>query len=82
MLNFLFLYTHEVYWKTILTLYLQIEFKDEEGTGLGPTLEFYALVAAELQKKTLGIWLCDDDYPDDQSRPVLCIRKSDDSAID
>ena len=49
---------------------LQIEFKDEEGTGLGPTLEFYALVAAELQKKSLGIWLCDDNYPDDQSRPV------------
>ena len=49
---------------------MQIEFKDEEGTGLGPTLEFYALVAAELQKKSLGIWLCDDEYPDDQSRPV------------
>ena len=54
----------------------QIEFKDEEGTGLGPTLEFYALVAAELQKKSLGIWLCDDDYPDDQSRPVKLISVS------
>ncbi len=51
----------------------QIEFKGEEGTGLGPTLEFYALVAAELQKKSLGIWLCDDEFPDDQSRPVRAL---------
>ena len=54
-----------------LQFFFQIEFKDEEGTGLGPTLEFYALVAAELQKKSLGIWLCDDDFPDDQSREVF-----------
>jgi E3 ubiquitin-protein ligase HECTD1 len=40
---------------------LEIEFKGEEGTGLGPTLEFYALVAAELQRKELGLWLCEDD---------------------
>ena len=26
---------------------LEVEFIDEEGTGLGPTLEFFALVAAE-----------------------------------
>ena len=48
----------------------QIEFRSEEGTGLGPTLEFYALVAAELQKKALGLWLCEDDIPDDQEREV------------
>ncbi|XP_065564117.1 E3 ubiquitin-protein ligase HECTD1-like isoform X3 [Artemia franciscana] len=41
---------------------LEVEFVDEEGTGLGPTLEFYALIAAELQRKDLGIWLCDDDF--------------------
>ncbi|XP_052130677.1 E3 ubiquitin-protein ligase HECTD1 isoform X3 [Frankliniella occidentalis] len=40
---------------------LEVEFQGEEGTGLGPTLEFYALVAAELQRKDLGMWLCDDD---------------------
>lgn len=40
---------------------LEGEFVDEEGTGLGPTLEFYALIAAELQRKDLGMWLCDDD---------------------
>ena len=38
----------------------QIEFRDEEGTGLGPSLEFYALVAKELQKKELGIWVASD----------------------
>ncbi|XP_035704354.1 E3 ubiquitin-protein ligase HECTD1 [Folsomia candida] len=42
---------------------LEIEFQGEDGTGLGPTLEFYALVAAELQRKDLCMWLC-DDIPD------------------
>jgi E3 ubiquitin-protein ligase HECTD1 len=42
---------------------LEIEFQSEDGTGLGPTLEFYALVAAELQRKDLCMWLC-DDLPD------------------
>ncbi|CAD6199393.1 unnamed protein product [Caenorhabditis auriculariae] len=40
---------------------LEIEYTNEEGTGLGPTLEFYALVAAEIQRKALAIWVCDDD---------------------
>ena len=40
---------------------LEVEFIDEEGTGLGPTLEFFALVAAELQRKDLGMWICDDE---------------------
>lgn len=39
---------------------LEIEFINEEGTGLGPTLEFYALVANELQRSDLKMWLCDD----------------------
>ena len=51
-------------------LFQQIEFKGEEGTGLGPTLEFYALVAAELQRRSLGLWLCDDDYHDILEREV------------
>ncbi|XP_055709356.1 E3 ubiquitin-protein ligase Ufd4 isoform X3 [Phlebotomus papatasi] len=45
---------------------LEVEFMGEEGTGLGPTLEFYALVAAELQRSDLGMWLCDDEV--DQKR--------------
>ena len=40
---------------------LEVEFLDEEGTGLGPTLEFYALTAAEIQRHDLGIWICDDN---------------------
>ena len=36
---------------------LEVEFLEEEGTGLGPTLEFFALVAAELQRSDLGMWL-------------------------
>lgn len=40
---------------------LEVEFLGEEGTGLGPTLEFYALVAAELQRSDLAMWLHDDE---------------------
>ena len=43
---------------------LEVEFLDEEGTGLGPTLEFFALVAGELQRKDLGMWICDDEAED------------------
>jgi len=39
---------------------LEVEFLEEEGTGLGPTLEFFALVAGELQRSDLGMWLQDD----------------------
>ena len=47
-----------------------MEFVNEEGTGLGPSLEFYALVAAELQRRSLGVWLCDDEFLDDSAREV------------
>lgn len=40
---------------------LEIEFADEEGTGLGVTMEFYALASAEFQRKSRAMWLCDDD---------------------
>lgn len=40
---------------------LEIEFIDEEGTGLGPTLEFFSLIATELQRKTLALWHCEDN---------------------
>ncbi|CAM1299094.1 HECTD1 (predicted) [Pycnogonum litorale] len=49
---------------------LEVEFKDEEGTGLGPTLEFYSLVAAELQRCDLAMWLTDDDVHDHLEREV------------
>lgn len=31
--------------------FIEFEFKEEIGTGLGPTLEFYALLAEELKVK-------------------------------
>lgn len=35
---------------------LEIRFKDEVGTGLGPTLEFYSLTSLEMQNKSMEIW--------------------------
>lgn len=35
---------------------LEIEYENEVGTGLGPTLEFYALVSGELQRADLDMW--------------------------
>ncbi|CAK6965239.1 E3 ubiquitin-protein ligase TRIP12 isoform X3 [Scomber scombrus] len=35
---------------------LEIQYENEVGTGLGPTLEFYALVSQELQRADLGLW--------------------------
>uniref|UniRef100_A0A7N0TV78 HECT-type E3 ubiquitin transferase n=1 Tax=Kalanchoe fedtschenkoi TaxID=63787 RepID=A0A7N0TV78_KALFE len=35
---------------------LEVEFGDEVGTGLGPTLEFYTLVSHALQRRGMGMW--------------------------
>jgi E3 ubiquitin-protein ligase TRIP12 len=35
---------------------LEIRYENEVGTGLGPTLEFYALVSKELQRADLDLW--------------------------
>lgn len=35
---------------------LEVEYNDEVGTGLGPTLEFYTLVCHEFQKSGLFLW--------------------------
>lgn len=35
---------------------LEIEYFDEEGSGLGPTLEFYSTVSKEFSKKKLRLW--------------------------
>ncbi|XP_019427999.1 PREDICTED: E3 ubiquitin-protein ligase UPL4 [Lupinus angustifolius] len=35
---------------------LEVEYDEEVGTGLGPTLEFYTLVCQEFQKSVLGMW--------------------------
>ncbi|XP_055903063.1 E3 ubiquitin-protein ligase TRIP12 isoform X3 [Eupeodes corollae] len=41
---------------------LEIQYENEVGTGLGPTLEFYALVSSELQRVELGLWNVDSCY--------------------
>lgn len=40
---------------------LEIEYFDEIGTGLGPTLEFFSLVSRELCRRSLGIWRDEDE---------------------
>ncbi|XP_028775983.1 E3 ubiquitin-protein ligase UPL4 isoform X3 [Neltuma alba] len=35
---------------------LEVEYDEEVGTGLGPTLEFYTLVCQEFQKSGMGMW--------------------------
>ncbi|KAJ2254631.1 Ubiquitin fusion degradation protein 4, partial [Coemansia sp. RSA 455] len=35
---------------------LEVEYFDEVGTGLGPTLEFYSTVSRCLQERSLGMW--------------------------
>lgn len=37
------------------------------GTGLGPTLEFYALVSTELQRSELALWNDSDSYKNQQA---------------
>lgn len=39
---------------------LEVQYEDEVGTGLGPTLEFYALVSKELQRTDLELWHAPD----------------------
>ncbi|KAG9453348.1 hypothetical protein H6P81_006252 [Aristolochia fimbriata] len=35
---------------------IEVEYKEEVGTGLGPTMEFYTLISHEFQKAGLGMW--------------------------
>lgn len=49
---------------------LEVQYTGEEGSGLGPTLEFYAAVSKEFSKKTLSMWRHDDvvgDYVSSKS---------------
>jgi len=41
---------------------LEIEFYDEVGTGLGPTLEFYALTSKEFARRDLRMWRDTDTH--------------------
>lgn len=45
---------------------LEVEYFEEVGTGLGPTLEFYSTVSKEFAKKQLKLWRENDTDPNDQ----------------
>lgn len=45
---------------------LEIEYFDEVGSGLGPTLEFYATVSKEFSKKKLKLWRDDDSDEEEE----------------
>jgi E3 ubiquitin-protein ligase TRIP12 len=48
---------------------LEVEYFDEAGTGLGPTLEFYSLVSKEFARRDLKLW-----RDTDQSHPGLYVH--------
>ena len=45
---------------------LEVEYFEEVGTGLGPTLEFYSTVSKELSKKKLKLWRENDSDDKDE----------------
>ncbi|KAG7662237.1 UFD4 [[Candida] subhashii] len=51
---------------------LEIEYFDEVGSGLGPTLEFYSTVSKEFSKKKLRLWRNQDSNNDDPESYVVC----------
>ncbi|XP_031638245.1 E3 ubiquitin-protein ligase TRIP12 isoform X2 [Contarinia nasturtii] len=53
---------------------LEIQYENEVGTGLGPTLEFYALVSAEIQRCDLGLWNESDTYHSPSSSIDDCVK--------
>ncbi len=42
---------------------LEVEYFDEVGTGLGPTLEFYSTVSKDFSKSMLKLWREDETQP-------------------
>lgn len=45
---------------------LEVEYFEEVGTGLGPTLEFYSSVSKEFSKKEIKLWREDESNQDDK----------------
>jgi E3 ubiquitin-protein ligase TRIP12 len=45
---------------------LEVEYFEEVGTGLGPTLEFYSTVSKEFAKKKLKLWRENESQEDNQ----------------
>lgn len=54
---------------------LEVEYDEEVGSGLGPTLEFYTLVSHEFQKSGMSMWR--DDHSSVTVRKSLEIENSD-----
>ena len=50
---------------------MEIQYENEVGTGLGQTLEFYALVSTELQRCDLALWNDSDSYKHQQIADVV-----------
>lgn len=44
---------------------LEVEYFEEVGTGLGPTLEFYSTVSKEFSKKKIKLWRENESSPGD-----------------
>ncbi|XP_041350022.1 E3 ubiquitin-protein ligase TRIP12-like isoform X2 [Gigantopelta aegis] len=53
---------------------LEIHYENEVGTGLGPTLEFYALVSCEMQRADLDLWRGDAIEAPSPSDPEVKIK--------
>jgi E3 ubiquitin-protein ligase TRIP12 len=49
---------------------LEVEYFEEVGTGLGPTLEFYSTVSKEFSKKKLKLWRESDSNDVDEFVPT------------
>lgn len=49
---------------------LEIQYEGEVGTGLGPTLEFYALISQEFQRADLEMWRGESMRPSGGTGPV------------
>lgn len=45
---------------------IEVEYFDEVGTGLGPTLEFYSTVSKEFSKKKLRLWRENESNEEDE----------------
>lgn len=59
---------------------MEIQYENEVGTGLGPTLEFYTLVSKEMQRADLNLWKGDtvkissEDVMEDDENADDCIE--------
>ncbi|RNF11539.1 E3 ubiquitin-protein ligase TRIP12 [Trypanosoma rangeli] len=48
------------------TVLLEFEYYNENGSGSGPTMEFYSLVSDELREMKLRLWRRTDETPDEK----------------